>query len=388
MYSAFARCFVTAVLSVGLTAPVAANDLVLPPTVAWSAYPTGTSGYSQAVAIGSVLQNEYAVNLRVVPGRNDIARLAPLRSGHVQFAAGGSEAVYAQEGMLNFGVADWGPTPIRSVAWNISDGCSFTFGTGADAGIVEPADMQGKRLTYVKGAPSLNNASRALLAYAELTWDDVEIVEVGGYSASIQAVVEGRADAAGGSCNSASFLQVEASPRGLRFVTFPSDDAEAVKRVTDILPWYLPHVATEGPTIEPAAGIEVFTSPYPYLVAMADTDADLVYNMVKAIAERFEDYRDAAPGAQGWAMDRQRFEAAFVPYHEGAVRYYKEQGLWSDAAEARQQQNLTRQNLLLQAWADYAASAPADAEAFADGWMQKRAAVLQDAGMTVIAERW
>ena len=147
MYSAFVRCFATAVLSAGLTAPVAADDIALPPTVAWSAYPTGTSGYSQAVAIGSVLQNEYAVNLRVVPGRNDIARLAPLRSGHVQFAAGGSEAVYAQEGMLNFGVADWGPTAIRGVVWNISDGCSFTFGTGADAGIVEPADMQGKRLT-------------------------------------------------------------------------------------------------------------------------------------------------------------------------------------------------------------------------------------------------
>ena len=80
----------------------------LPRTIAWSAYPTGTGGYSQAVAIGSILQRDYGVNLRVVPGRNDVSRLATLRAGRVHFSAGGSEAVYAQEGILNFADTDRG----------------------------------------------------------------------------------------------------------------------------------------------------------------------------------------------------------------------------------------------------------------------------------------
>ena len=80
----------------------AAEDIQFPKTIAWSAYPTGTGGYSQAVAIGNILQRQYSVNLRVIPGRNDVSRLATLRAGRVHFSAGGSESVYAQEGILNF----------------------------------------------------------------------------------------------------------------------------------------------------------------------------------------------------------------------------------------------------------------------------------------------
>ena len=80
-------------------------------TIAWSAYPTGTGGYSQAVAIGNILQRQYGVNLRVIPGRNDVSRLATLRAGRVHFSAGGSESVYAQEGILNFASKIWGPQP-------------------------------------------------------------------------------------------------------------------------------------------------------------------------------------------------------------------------------------------------------------------------------------
>ncbi|MFM1897055.1 MAG: hypothetical protein RLZZ385_2129, partial [Pseudomonadota bacterium] len=40
----------------------AAEGIDLPRTIAWSAYPTGTGGYSQAVAIGNILQRTYKVN--------------------------------------------------------------------------------------------------------------------------------------------------------------------------------------------------------------------------------------------------------------------------------------------------------------------------------------
>src|SRR5690606_28258323 len=107
----------------------------LPRTIAWSAYPTGTGGYSQAVAIGSILRREYGVNLRVIPGRNDVSRLATLLAGRVHFSAGGSEAVYAQEGVLNFAARTWGPQPLRALMSNFSDSCSFTLATAADANI-------------------------------------------------------------------------------------------------------------------------------------------------------------------------------------------------------------------------------------------------------------
>ena len=376
------------IAAAALAANVQAQDIELPGTVVWSAYPTGTSGYAQSVAIGSVLQNEYGTNLRVIPGRNDVSRLSPLRSGRVNFSAGGSEAVYAQEGMLNFGEVNWGPQPLRIAMWNISDGCSFTMATGADAGIETAADLEGKRVTWVQGAPSLNNATRALLSYADLTWDDVERVDVGGYGASIEAVIENRADAVGGSCNSAPFLRIESSPRGLRFVTFPHDDQDAIDRVRARLPWYVPHVATDGPTIDPDEGIEVFTSPYPMLATRDEEDADLVYNMVKAMHRHYDQYKDNAPGAIGWAMDRQGLEEAFVPYHEGAIRYFEEIGVWTDAAQENQENNLKRQEVLMAAWERYIEDAPTDRDAFQEGWMTARFEALQEHDLVPIAESW
>lgn len=363
-----------------------AGQLNMPRTIAWSAYPTGTGGYSQAVAIGNILQRQYGVNLRVVPGRNDVSRLATLRAGRVNMSAGGSEAVYAQEGILNFAARIWGPQPIRAVLSNFSDSCSFTFASAADANIHSADDIRGKRLTFVQGAPSLNNASTALLAYANLTWDDVQRVEVGGYNASIDAVINNRADVAGGACNSPPFLRVESSPRGLRWVEFPHDDAEAVQRVRDRLPWYVPHIATEGPGIDPNEGVSVFTSSYPLLVVMEDLDEDMVYGITKVIAVHYDDYRNSAPGANGWRIMGQQLENSFIPYHDGAIRYFKEIGIWTPEAQAKQEENLHRQQVLSDAWEIYLLNAPEDHRQFEAGWLTYREQVLSDEGLITLAD--
>lgn len=362
-----------------------AGDVQLPRTLAWSAYQTGTAGYSQAVAIGNVLQRQYGVNLRVVPGRNDVSRLATLRANRVTMSAGGSEAVYAQEGILNFASRIWGPQPIRAILSNFSPSCSFNFATAADAGIHRVEDIRGKRVTFVQGAPSLNNASTALLAYANLTWDDVEKVEVGGYNASMEAIINNRADVAGGACNSTPFLRVESSPRGLRFVTFPHDNPEAIQRVRDRLPWYVPHVATEGPTIPPE-GIEVFTSAYPLLVTTDTVSEQWVYGLTKIMHLHFDDYKGSAPGGTGWAIEGQQLENSFLPYHDGAVRYLREIGLWTEDAETRQQANLHRQHILEEAWEAFLPTAPEDFKAFETEWLKVRARALEAAGLITLAD--
>lgn len=371
----------------GLLLPIAvpAAEVEFPKTIAWSAYPTGTGGYSQAVAIGNILQRQYSTNLRVIPGRNDVSRLATLRAGRVHFSAGGSESVYAQEGILNFASRIWGPQPVRALLSNYSDACSFSFATAADANIETVADMAGKRMTFVQGAPSLNNATAALLSYANLTWDDVIPVEVGGYNASIDAVLNNRADAAGGACNSPPFLRIEASPRGLHWPEFPHEDEEAVNRVRSRLPWYVPHMAVEGANI-PEGGIEVFSSAYPFLVGYAESDETMVYSMVKVMVEHFQQYANNAPGANGWAMDRQKFEQSFVPYHPGAIRYFKEIGAWTEEAEELNQANLYRQEVLKQAWDAFLPSAPEDYDAFEAAWLQAREQALAAEGLITLGE--
>lgn len=367
------------------TLSYAAEGIDLPKTIAWSAYPTGTGGYSQAVAIGSILQRQYNVNLRVIPGRNDVSRLATLRANRVHFSAGGSEAVYAQEGVLNFASKIWGPQPIRALMSNYSDSCSFTFATATDANVNSVADIKGKRVTFVQGAPSLNNATAALLSYANLTWDDVTPVEVGGYNASIDAVLNNRADVVGGACNSPPFLRIEASPRGLTFPALPHDDLEAVARVRSRLPWYVPHIALEGPTL-PEDGIEVFSSAYPLLVGLDTSDEAMVYSMVKIMHQHFDEYKNNAPGATGWLLARQKFDQVFIPFHPGAIRYYKEIGAWDAAADAQNFLNLNRQRVLGDAWTTFFPTAPEDYSEFEAAWLKTRNSALEAAGLITLGE--
>ena len=72
-----------------------------------------------------------------------------------------------------------------------------------------------------KGSPALNGNMAGFLAFGGLTWDDVIKVEVSGYGASANAVINGQADASMGSSVSSIFNKTNASPSCLLY-TSPS----------------------------------------------------------------------------------------------------------------------------------------------------------------------
>ncbi|UCH48898.1 MAG: TAXI family TRAP transporter solute-binding subunit, partial [Betaproteobacteria bacterium] len=153
----------------------------LPKQLAWSAYDVGSGGYNQSVAIGNAFKQKYNVSLRVLPGKNDISRLLPLRAGRVQFSANGVGATYyAQEGVYEFGAPAWGPQLVRALMLNTSNQILTVVAAG-DARIKTLADLKGKRVAWVIGAPALNHNVTAMLAFAGLTWNDVKKVEFGGF---------------------------------------------------------------------------------------------------------------------------------------------------------------------------------------------------------------
>ncbi|MFN4090977.1 MAG: TAXI family TRAP transporter solute-binding subunit [Alphaproteobacteria bacterium] len=214
--------------ALGLSAAAAtADDVTLPQTLVWTAYDIGSTGYSQAVGIGAAFKNRLNVSLRVLPGKNDVSRLVPLRDNRAGYSATGSESSYASEAMYLFGTREWGPQPITQLIMSVSDGTSAMV-TTRDSGIETIADLKGRRVAWVKGAASLQNSIRGHLAFGGLTWNDVVMVEVPGYAASVQAAIDGQADAAYGTTNSAPFLRIDASPRGLRFL--PPQESAAFQR--------------------------------------------------------------------------------------------------------------------------------------------------------------
>ena len=367
--------------------PLAAAEAKLPQTVVWTAYDVGTTGYNQAVGIGSVIKNKIGSNLRVLPGKNDVSRLAPLLDGKAQFSATGSDCVYSQEALYTFGRKGWGPSPARLVILNVSDAASTSLATAKDAGIKTLYDLKGKRVAWVKGAPALNKAVEAYLAFGNLTWDDVVKVEVSGYGASVNAMIEGQLDALNGATNSPPFLKVESSPRGLHFPPVPHDDTEGWKRLNAVVPWFFKHRATLGAAI-PKEGQEMANTPYPVLISLERQPEDLVYNMTKVMVDYFDEYKDASPGANGWDIKRQVFDQVFLPYHDGAIRYYKEAGIWKPEYQEVHERNLKRQEVIQAAWKKHQETGPEDENAYERAWMKIRYDALMEAGLPPIMEKW
>ncbi len=377
----------TAVLA---AVPALAQDIDLPKQVTWTAYGTGSAGYNQSIAIGAALQDALDVNLRVLPGKNDIARTEPLRQGKVDFSANGVGGSFmAQEGVFQFGAENWGPQPVRILAANNGGAVGLSLAVAAEAcekagkpgceGFTY-ADLKGMRVAWVKGAPALNVNNEAYLAYGGLTWDDVERVEFGGFGDSWAGMIDGSVDAAFASTNSGRAYEAESGPRGVYWPPIDPDNTEGLARMQAIAPFFTPMTATVGATIDGTDGAPTAGYAYPVLMTYADQDADLTYNMTKALHELFDGYAGEAPGINGWALDKQNYTWV-APYHDGAIRYYTDIGAWNEDAQAHNDNLVARQAALMRAWEELKAEGP---ENWAEAWDQKRREALAAGGFDVV----
>ena len=388
--NAFAGVAGLAATLLTITGSASAADISLPSQLAWTAYGTGSAGYNQSVAIGAALKNSLGVNLRVLPGKNDVARTEPLRQGKVQFSATGVGGSFmAQEGVFQFGAENWGPQSVRVLMANNGGAVGLTLGVARDVceKVGKPdcegftyADLKGQRVAWVKGAPALNVNNEAYLAYGGLTWDDVERVDFGGFGDSWKGMGNDEVDAVFASTNSGMAYAQESNPRGLLWPTLDPDDKEALARMQKVAPFFAIVNAKVGAGIDGGPPLTTAGYAYPVLTAMESQDADLVYNMTKAMIELFPDYDGKAPGIGGWSKDKQNFQWV-APYHDGAIRYYKEAGMWSDEAQAHNDNLVSRQQTLQAAWKELKEAKP---DNWAEAWDAKRREALEAGGFDIV----
>ncbi|MDI6879979.1 MAG: TAXI family TRAP transporter solute-binding subunit [Desulfitobacteriaceae bacterium] len=65
------------------------------------------------------------------------------------------------------------------------------------------------------------------------------------------------------------------------------------------------------------------------LIVRADMPDDVAYTITKTIAEHWQTIKDSHPAGEEWQPKPEYiFRGANVPFHPGAVKYFKEAGLW------------------------------------------------------------
>lgn len=352
----------------------------------WAAYGTTSTGYVQAIAVSNTLRKLYGTSVRVIPGKNDISRIMPLSMKRAQVCAcGNAELYFAQDGITLFADPGWGPQPLRLLFTNRGDGVGHGLVMAGDLGIRELADLRGKRVAWVRGSPALQVGTTAILAFAGLEWNDVQRVDVPGYQQGLDAIINNSVDASWASTPASHAQRLAGSPRGALWPVLPHDDNEGWTRLQSIAPHLGKTRVTEGIGIEhntsgqvPFDGIGV---PYPVFVSYNHLPEDQAYALTKAVISNYEDFRNAAPSMEGFGADSQNFRMV-LPYHPGAVRYFREIGRWTDADQAHNDTLIERQQVLAAAWAELRASGTAG-DGHESAWMALREQRLAEAGFAL-----
>jgi len=381
MITAIAKRSSIALIATALAASAAVAQVKLPPTVTMTAYDTGTSGFNITVAVGKMLKDKYGSDVRVLPAGNDVARLQPLRVGRAAISAMGVGVYFAQEGVFEFATKEWGPQPLQ-ITLSSLDCNGLSLAVAADTGVKTYGDLKGKRIGFVVGSPALNQNALAVLAFANLTAKDVKIVEFASNNAMWKGMMNNDADAVFGSTISGPAKELQTSPRGIVWPAMPFTDKAGWERMRKVGPYFTEHNATCGAgEFAKDKPIQMGTYPYPIYTVYGSASEDDVYNLVKAMIDGYDGFKDNAPGASGLSVKTQAKNWA-VPLHKGAVKAFKEAGVWSDDQEKHNNALLKRQEVLIAAWNEFMKGNPSsDAAKFTEEWMAARKAALTKANL-------
>lgn len=350
----------------------------------WATPDSGSEGHEQIRAIAESLGKGSSARIQLESSASHMSRARMLRDGRAHYAATSvAGSVFAQEGLFSFASLDWGPQPVRAVLMN-AHGQLLGLVAAGDAGIDTVADLRGKRVARIREAPEIDQHLRALLAYAGLSWKDVTSVTTEGYAAAINAVATGRADAAFAASRTPDLQALAASKRGLAWPLIPHADEAAWRELRRWAPYMLPIDAASGTGLSDKAPVESVSWPYPVLITLARRSSDDVHATAAELAKRYREYRDSGPGNAGWEIKRQPLTWA-IPWHDGAIRLFKEQGLWQASHQAHQAQLLERQRVLRQAWDSLPRVPSPDREPPDEAaWLKARAEALRKAGLDVM----
>lgn len=321
----------------------------LPKVITITSYPIGSLGNILATSFSDAIEKKTGVKARPTPSDTDVGRLLPIRKGEAEVAILTAATLYfASNGLEEFAAKDWGPQSIRLVfAGNV---IHHGMAVRADSGIKSWADLKGKRVSYPPGLFSLTIP--ALLAYGNLSKDDVVLVKAAGYIAGIKMVMEKAADACHACPVTPIMKEWESAPYGLRYLAMDQKEKIAWERMKKFAPFMaFPIWANYGALGEGGAKWLAY---YPYALATYDAvDEMVVYTIVKALDEGRDLYKNVSkPSSEEWTLEitLDINKPIFIPFHKGLIKYAKEKGKWTSEHEAWQNKAWEEEGKRIKEW--------------------------------------
>ena len=309
--------------------PVTDKSNDLPRTVSIATNPAGTGAHSLAAGLAAVASKATPIAAKVQPYNGPNAWIPLLQNGELEFGIMNIlDSYMAQTGTGNY------KKPAASL--RVVSGGVFPFTVGLlvrdKSDIKELSDMKGKRMAWDYGGHAINMTWQlAIMEAVGVKPNDVTQVRVSNINDGIRWVAEGKVDVAMTGIGIGIVEEANAM-EPIRFPSMPNtDSAKAV-------------LGRYGASIvksPPATGIkgDTYVVGYPLqLVGSTKVNEKTVYTLAKVWWDNIGDLQTKHPLFKRWTKETQAITNFTVPYHPGAVKFYKEAGIWGGAHEARLKQ--------------------------------------------------
>jgi hypothetical protein len=332
-----ARAILLAVALLAAAAPVAAP---LPKQVTVATNPPGTVFYAVASGLAKVVSGASGFTMIVQPYAGTSTMLPLLNTGEVDFGLVNA---------IDMGLAYRGP------AFQIGGRNPFTpapnlrlvmRGSPLMVGLLVRKDSPIKTVHEIKGKRMTGEYPAHLavwynmfghLASAGLTWNDVRIVPVATVNDGVDALVQGRADVSQHALNSAKVKEADAAV-GVRHVS--SDcSVEGEQRLRTAVPGYYSRRVKAG-SVTGVVEDGCFIAYDTYLATTKTLPEPVVEAALKALWDNESQLAPIHPMLKEWTRDRGAGPDVTIPYHAGAIRFYRERGVWMSEMDQVQQRLL------------------------------------------------
>jgi len=209
----------------------------------------------------------------------------------------------------------------------------------SDSPIKTYADFRNKRVVIDPTGAGTGGIQKVLISAAGLDLNkDIKAIPVAGVTEAVNALIDGRADAAWASVGMGKVKEAIQKVKGIYWVpvcSSPDDEAGKIIRKEleaqgVVLKYFKPGVLS---TLDNSAWLIT----YPVnLATHKGLNEEAAYLIVKAISNNQNELSPIHPMLKGWVKKMVSKNIVF-PYHPGAVRFYKEVGAWSNEMEQLQQ---------------------------------------------------
>ena len=331
MFKRFTKIMVLTVLAVCLCASAAQaagnKRLVL------GANAANTTQYVMAAAFSTVVAKYAPITLEAL-AQGNVVTLPMLSTGDCDMivaAIDELDAAYFAKGVYGRISKDKGfETRMLMMGSPIAAG----FIVPGDSGITRPEQLKGKRVVTDFGTHyALNTGARASLYTSGLTESDIIIMKANLIPEAARMVIEGKADACFGSLGVPAFREIAVARGGARHLPVQEDQA-GWDKAHEMFGGYYPQV------IQPSEAN--FTILEPTLMVMknfalvgAETlDDETAYTITKILWEHDAELAPFHPDLRTWTKDIFVGTVTPVPYHPGAIKFYKEVGAWTAEVQA------------------------------------------------------